>query len=214
MALVYLNYVLSIIITLMILLYLFYELWFLRNPKRAVPKDDVIVSPANGRIARIIEVDGKGLEIKKGLLGRIRTLTADTTDDGWMITIVMTPLNVHYQRSPCDGRVIGIKYRKGKLLNAVVGAEDMSATLENEKNEILISTRYGRMKVIQIAGFIAKRIECFVRKNQNIKKGETIGIIKLGSQVCLIMPKHPGLKLVVGEGQHVVDGETVVAEKR
>lgn len=213
MAFNYISYALSAIITLLILLFLFYEFWFLRKPRRTVPPGQTIVSPANGRISRIIEVNGKEISIRKGLLGRIKTLVRDTAEEAWLVTIVMNPFNVHYQRAPFSGKVISTKYRKGRLFNAVVGAGNMKATLENERNEILIKTAYGRMKVIQVAGVAVNRIECFARKNQNIKKGQTIGLIKLGSQVCLIFPRTPKLRLMVKEGQHVVDGETIIAKR-
>jgi phosphatidylserine decarboxylase len=213
MVLNYITYALSAVITIMILLFFFYEIWFLRKPNRIIPSGENIVSPANGRIARIVEVNGRNLEIKKGFLGKIRTLTGDVAKKAWLITIIMNPFNVHYQRAPSAGKVISVKYKKGKLFNAVIGAKNMEATLLNEKNEILIRTKHGNMKVIQIAGMLANRIECFVSKNQNIKKGEVIGLIKLGSQVCLIMPKMPGLDILVKEGQHVVDGETIIAKK-
>jgi len=82
---------------------------------------------------------------------------------------------------------------------------------ENENNQILIKTNIGSMKVIQIAGFIARRIVCFVKKSQNIKKGQKLGLIKLGSQVCLIMPDVKGMELKIKKGDKLKAGETIVA---
>ncbi len=200
---------LSAIATIIILFAVFYRIVFLRNPKRNTPIKG-IVSPANGKVARVLTVGDSNVEIKKGMLGKINLQTKDTIKKGYLINIVMNPLNVHYQRSPADGKVLNIKYNKGKLHNAVLGARNMRAALENENNEILLETKKGRIKIIQIAGLVANRIECFARKNQNIKKGQTIGIIKLGSQVSVILPDSFGIK--VKEGDYVVDGETVIAE--
>ncbi len=188
---------------------LFYHLWFLRNPARISPKGNVIVSPAMGKISRIIEIkNGAPVTIPKGFIGKINTLTNDTIQKGYLITIIMTPLDVHYQRMPIDGKIISVKYDKGTFLNAVQG-DTFKATLENEHNEILIENKkIGKIKVIQIAGFVARRIVCSARKNQKLKIGATLGLIRLGSQVALIIPKLP---LHVKEGQKVTDGETIIA---
>ncbi len=201
----------SILAGIALLLVLFYRLWFLRNPKRPIPQGKAIVSPADGTIARIVPFSQSklSLTIEKGLLGRIRASTGDVAKAGYLIVIVMTPLDAHYQKAPCDCRVMGTRHTEGKFLNAVIGAKDLRAAFENEHNTILLDTEHGRMKVIQIAGFLARRIHCFVRPGQRLKKGEDLGIIKLGSQVCLIIPK---LKLKIREGQHVLGGNTVIAE--
>ncbi len=215
MAINQIYYAISAVITLIIILLAYYKLWFLRKPERSIPPGrSTVVSPANGRISRIIRTGSSDVKLRKGLIGRIRTMTRDTAKNSWLITIVMNPFNVHYQRAPSECRIISRTYRKGKLLNAVSGAGNMKATLENEKNEILMSTALGRMKVIQVAGMFARRIECFAGKNQNIKKGGIIGLIRFGSQVCLVIPRTSGFKILAEEGQYVVDGETVIAEKK
>lgn len=198
-------------LSVMIALVLFYRFWFLRNPQRTAPEGNHIVSPADGRVARIIPlVKGKPfLTVNKGLLGKIRAITGDVTKDGYLLTIVMTPLDVHYQKAPCDCRVMGTKHSPGKFYNAVIGADNLKASFENEHNTILLDTPHGRMKIIQIAGFLCRRIHCFVKPGRQLKQGNDLGVIKLGSQVCLIMPK---LKLRIKEGQHVLAGHTVIAE--
>ncbi len=202
---------LGLFLALALLLFLFYRLWFLRNPKRAIPQGKAIVSPADGTIARIIPFSQNkpSMTIEKGLLGRIRASTRDVAKAGYLIVIVMTPLDAHYQKAPCDCRVMGTRHKEGKFLNAVIGASNLRAAFENEHNTILLDTEHGRMKVIQIAGFVARRIHCFIRPGQALKKGEDLGIIKLGSQVCFIIPK---LNLKIKEGQHVLGGSTVIAE--
>ncbi|MBW2997255.1 phosphatidylserine decarboxylase [Candidatus Woesearchaeota archaeon] len=205
-------FILVIIILLLAIFFLFYQFWFLRKPKRRIPKGNCIVSPANGRIARILDISNvKKANISKGLLGKVNILTKDTVKKGYLIVIVMTPFNVHYQRSPVDGTVLKTRYRKGSFINVVKDASSLQS-LQNEKNEIIIKNRkLGKIKVVQVAGFLARRISCFVKKNQKIHKGEELGLISLGSQVLLVLPK---LKLQVKEGQKVIDGETIIARFR
>jgi phosphatidylserine decarboxylase len=197
------------IVIFLALAFVAFRLFFLRNPKRDVPKGDCIVSPANGKVVRIIRIrEGDQVIVDKGVFGKVRDIVGDVVKDGFLVVIMMTPLNVHYQRSPVDGVVEKTKYTKGCFNNAMSGASNLSC-LENEKNEITIrNSGIGKVKVIQVAGFLARRIHCFVRKGQKINKGEDIGLISLGSQVLLVMPK---LDILVTEGQTVIDCETVIA---
>jgi phosphatidylserine decarboxylase len=198
----------SVILLLAAASLLFYRFYFLRRPARKIPQGSVVVSPADGRIVRILDIrGGRAASVSKGLLGKVRLLTADTIRDGHVIVIMMTPFNVHYQRAPLDGIVESVRYSKGRFLNAVNDAGSLRS-LQNERNEVLISTKAGRVKVVQVAGFLARRIRCFIKPKQKIHKGEEIGLICLGSQVILIIPK---LRLAVKEGQRVTDGETVIA---
>lgn len=188
--------------------FLFYHFYFLRKPARNIVPGNVVVSPADGKIVNIIEInEGKPVQVSKGLLGKVRLLTEDTIKDGYVVVIMMTPFNVHYQRAPLDGVVEKIRYSKGRFLNAVNDAASLTS-LENEKNEILLNTKIGKVKVVQVAGFLARRIRCFLKPKQKVHKCGEIGLICLGSQVMLVIPK---LKLAVKEGQRVVDGETIIA---
>jgi phosphatidylserine decarboxylase len=190
---------------------LFYRLYFLRKPKRDIPEDNTIISPADGKIVRILDIKGrKSTGLPKGLIGKVNLLTYDVADSCHVIVIMMTPLNVHYQRSPLSGTVQEVRYSEGKFINAVKDASSLAA-LENEKNGILIKNKaIGSLKVVQVAGFLARRIRCFVKKGQKIDKGGELGLICLGSQVILVLPKGK-VRLVVKEGQRVTDGETVIA---
>lgn len=191
---------LEVIAGLVIAFLLFYRFWFLMDPVRKIPQGNNIVSPADGKVIDIKEVKGNA-EINKGK----GVIEANAKKRSYMITIFMTPFDVHYQRAPYDGVVEDIKYTKGKFRSAEKPRPG------NENNQILIKTGIGEMTVIQIAGFIARRIVCFVKKNQKIKKGEKIGLIKLGSQVCLVMPVIKN-KLLVKTGDKVKAGETIIAE--
>jgi len=196
-------------IALLIMFLLYWKFYFLRDPIRAIPADEnLVVSPADGRVSRIIRFGGKKLEIDKGLLGRIKTMTNDVAKKGYLINIVMTPLDVHYQRSPISGQVVNINYKKGKFRNAMLDSKSLRC-LRNENNQILIKGKI-KAKVIQIAGVLARRIKCHVRKKDNLLKGQRLGLINLGSQVCLIIPEIK--KLNIKEGQYVYGGTTVVGE--
>lgn len=201
---------LAVVFAALALFFLFYRFYFLRKPGRKVPAGNVIVSPACGKIVKIMIVGGraKGTKVNKGLFGKVDLLVNDTIKKGYLIVIMMTPFDVHYQRAPVDGVVEKVSYRKGRFLNAVKDAASMQA-LQNERNEIVIShSRIGRIKVVQVAGFLARRIRCFARPKQKIHKGGEIGLICLGSQVLLVVPE---LDLLVEEGQRVLDGETIIA---
>lgn len=194
-------------VSLAVLLLLFWRFYFLRNPKRKVPAGSNIVSPADGKIIDIFEPHKSQIKIKKHF-GIIKTLTEDVAKKCWIISIFMSPFDVHYNRAPIDGKVISVNHSKGKFL----AAHRLDA-LANEKNEVLIKTKIGKIKVIQIAGLIARRIECFVKPGQKVKKGERFGLINLGSQAVLIVPKR-NIKILVNKNQRVKGGLTVLAEIR
>ena len=132
--------IIDIIVIVVALLFLFYKLVFSRNPAREIPTKG-IVSPADGKIVRILETDNmEKINIKKGIIGKIKTLTSDIAKSCYVIVIVMKIHNVHVQRSPIEGNVKKIRYSKGKFLNAVSGACSLKA-MENEKNEIIIENK-------------------------------------------------------------------------
>lgn len=198
--------VVIIFLVLLILFLLFWKFWFCRDPKRIIPKEDCIVCPADGIINQIIFSNKNNIKINKGYFGKINTLAKEVSKNYILISIVMTPFDVHYQRSPISGKVININYEKGKFNNAV----SKKIALENEKNEILIKGKNNlKIKVIQIAGFLARRINCYVKKNQIVIKGQKIGFINLGSQVSLIIPSK--FKLKVKKNQKVYGGKTIIA---
>lgn len=189
-----------------LILIVLHELYFLRKPLRKVPQNRTIISPANGKIEKIIPINQPNMKISKGKLGIVNMITSNLPKDGYVIVITMNIFNVHYQRAPIDGRVISIKHRNGLYKNAI--SKSLLA-LYNEKSEITLKTEIGIIKVLQVAGFAARRIHVTVKNNQKVHKGQEIGYISLGSQVILTVPK---LKLKIKEGQKVIDGETVIAD--
>ena len=195
---------LTIAIVLVLLLVLFL-LNFYRDPKRTIPKGNNIVAPADGRIISILRINKKNISIKKGLLGKIKALTKDVAEQCYVVSIFMSPLDAHINRAPIQGIVKSIKYAKGRFFKAY----DFGKSLENEKNEIIIENKKLKVKVIQVAGFLARRIKCYVKKNQKVNKGEKIGMIALSSQTTIILPAGVVLKVKVND--KVKAGETIIA---
>jgi len=178
---------------------------FYKDPKRTIPKGNKLVSPADGKIISIINTSNKEIKVKKGLLGKIRTLTKDVAKECYIISIFMSPFDAHINRAPISGTITSIKYKKGKFFKAY----DLKKSFENEKNEILIQDKKLKVKVIQIAGFVARRIICNLSLNQKVNKGQKIGMIALGSQTTLIIPAGVDLKAKLND--KVKAGETVIA---
>lgn len=188
----------------MLALLLFWRFWFLRDPDRTIPEGDNIVSPADGQILKVVDIPRDKVTIDKGMLGQIETITKDVRNACYLVSIFMSPLDVHVQRAPINGRVRDVRYSKGKFRKA-----DSLRVLDNEHNEILIDD-IDCVKVVQIAGFVARRIHCYIKKGDQVLKGQRIGQITLGSQVAVIIPKNTLLR--VKEGQRVRAGETVLAD--
>lgn len=195
-----------IVITAIIILFL---LNFYRDPKRKIPKGRNIVAPADGKVISIIKTSNKKIKVRKGLAGKISALTRDIAKECYAISIFMSPFDAHINRAPIGGIVKSVKHAKGKFFMAF----DLEKSWENEKNEIIIENNKLKVKVIQIAGFLARRIVCSVKINQKINKGQKIGMIALGSQTTIIIPKY-AVVLKVGINDKVKAGETIIAELR
>ncbi len=165
-----------------------FVMWFFRNPNRVTPEDEkAIISPADGRVIKIEEVEEKEM-----LNEKVRK-----------VSIFMSILNVHVNRAPCSGTVKKISYRKGKFFPANL---DKASAL-NERNSVLIETVDGRqILTIQIAGIIARRIVCWTKKGMQIQKGERFGLIKFGSRLEVFMPLDTTISVKTGD--RVRAGET------
>ena len=199
--------ILSGLIALILLIALFL-INFYRDPKRKIPSGNNVVSPADGKIINILKINKNKARIKKGAIGKIETLTEDIAKECYVISIFMSPFDVHVNRAPIDGRIMSIKYEKGKFF----AAYDIEKSLSNEKNEIIIENEeMGKIKVIQIAGFLARRIICSAKKNEKVNKGQKIGKIVLGSQVTLMLPAKK-INLRIKKGQRVNAGSTIIAD--
>jgi phosphatidylserine decarboxylase len=169
---------------------------FFRDPPRVTPmRDGVIVAPADGMISMVTSAaPPRELGLGDKLLPRV--------------SIFMSVFNCHINRSPATGRVEKIIYQPGKFFNADLD----KASLDNERNSLVIATGAGSVGVVQIAGLVARRIVCFVREGQNISAGERFGMIRFGSRLDVYLPE--GVTPHVAVGQTAIGGETVLADLR
>nr|Q07Q32.1 RecName: Full=Phosphatidylserine decarboxylase proenzyme; Contains: RecName: Full=Phosphatidylserine decarboxylase alpha chain; Contains: RecName: Full=Phosphatidylserine decarboxylase beta chain [Rhodopseudomonas palustris BisA53] len=169
---------------------------FFRNPVRVTPvRDDLVVSPADGRISMVTPVVPPA-ELGLGDKPLLR------------ISIFMSVFNCHVNRAPVGGRIEKIVYTPGKFINAELD----KASEDNERNAMVISTPSGQIGVVQIAGLIARRIVSFVRVGQTLATGERFGLIRFGSRLDVFLPE--GSKALVSVGQTAIAGETVLADFR
>jgi phosphatidylserine decarboxylase len=169
--------------------------YFFRDPERVIIDDDnYLVSPADGEVIKVEQVDGPkelGLENKKFN----------------KISIFMNIFDCHVNRTPCAGQVEEILYKPGKFLNASFD----KASEDNERNYYKIKDNHGNdIIVVQIAGLIARRIVCETNKNQELKQGDRIGMIRFGSRADVYYENYDSLVKV---GQKAVSGETLLAKK-
>ncbi len=178
---------------------------FYRDPQRIPPPDSVCISPADGKIMSIVPLSTFEHVIKKGHIGRVKTRTRGLDPKSTVISIFMSPLDVHINRMPINGTIVSVKHHPGPF--GMAFAKERS--WQNERSEIAIKTRYGIVKVFQIAGFLARRIQTWVKPRQTLALGERIGRIVLGSQVTIILPSK--LLPAVRVGQRVYAGVTSIA---
>jgi phosphatidylserine decarboxylase len=177
---------------------------FFRDPKRNIPTDaGVVVAPADGKILK-----GKidYLKIVNSTDDPVMELILKDGEKGILISTFMSPFDVHVQRSPVSGKILKTKYYPGKFKIAFGDVRT-----ENEKNLIVIDSVYGKIGVIQIAGFVARRIVQYVKVGDSVKIGDRLGMIRFGSRVNLIIP-YDKFKVMVFEGEKPTAGETIMAE--
>lgn len=167
--------------------------YFFRDPSRVTPMDErFVISPADGRISAIGQfVPPPELELGTQPLDRI--------------SIFMNVFNCHVNRLPMSGQITRIAYTPGKFLNAELD----KASEHNERNSLIVNTRYGKVGVVQIAGLIARRIVCWSKEGQDMTAGERFGLIRFGSRLDVYLPR--GTSARVAMGQTAVAGETVLA---
>ena len=169
--------------------------YFFRDPERVIIEDDnYLVSPADGEVIKVEEVDGPkelGLENKKFN----------------KISIFMNVFDCHVNRTPCGGKIEEILYKPGKFLNASLD----KASEDNERNYFKIKdSQNNDIIVVQIAGLVARRIVCESNKDQELKQGERIGMIRFGSRADVYYENYEPLVKV---GQRAISGETLLAKR-
>ncbi len=166
--------------------------YFFRDPERTVPQGpDLVVSPADGRVMIAGPSDGRWAP----------------PGDWLQITIFLSPMDVHINRTPVDGRVERIDYRPGKFLPAYdEGSND------NELNEVWVDHRGQTVVFRQVVGMLARRIVCRVATGETLARGQRVGLMKFGSRMDVFLPRAAELRVAVGD--RVVGGETVLAVLR
>jgi len=169
-----------------------YVFYFFRDPLRAVPSEDVVVSPADG-IVTYIGSEKNPLEDNKD------------QDIYTKISIFLSIFDVHVNRMPIRGSISSIQYVPGKFINATLD----KSSKENEQNIVCVKSNKDNFYIVQIAGLIARRIVCNLKINQQLEKGDRIGIIKFGSRVDLYLPQH--YNILVSKNQKVIGGETIIS---
>ena len=157
--------------------------YFFRDPSRTIPTEaNIIVSAADGRVTRVEE-----------------------NENGKFVSVFLSPFDVHINRAPIAGRITKADYIKGKKNPATSN----SASLVNERNSLTIEGEKMTVVCTQIAGIVARRIVCWRKTGDNLELGEKFGLIKFSSRTDLLMPKT--VEVLVGVGDRVVGGETIIA---
>jgi phosphatidylserine decarboxylase len=160
--------------------------FFFRDPTRTPPVDEsLVVSAADGKVTRIEE-----------------------NDDGKLVSVFLSPLDVHINRSPIAGLVRSVTYVPGKKMPATSN----QASFVNERNSLTIEGSKMTVVCTQIAGILARRIVCWSKEGDNLDLGQKFGLIKFSSRTDLLMPKN--VEIMVGIGDRVRGGETIIAKLR
>ncbi len=160
-----------------------FMVYFFRDPYRVVPSGDgLIVSAADGRVTRI-----------------------ESNDDSKLVSVFLSPLDVHINRSPIAGKVSKITYIRGRKTPATSN----NASLVNERNSLKIDGDNLTVTCTQIAGILARRIVCWPKEGDDLERGQKFGLIKFSSRTDVLMP--PNVEITVQIGDKVRGGETIIA---
>jgi phosphatidylserine decarboxylase len=164
-----------------------FSLYFFRDPQRIPPNNDGFLSPGDGKIVQIIDVEDADIGQAK------------------QISIFLSVFNVHIQRVPLSGKVISKVYNPGKFLAAF----NHKASLDNEQTVVMFETESGkRYKIKQIAGLIARRILNYMEPENMVERGQRLGFIRFGSRVDIIVPED--FKIDVSLGDMVRGNQTII----
>ncbi len=171
--------------------FLLFTLYFFRDPDRTPPaKQNVVVAPADGKVI-ILQKTFEDKFLK---------------EEAWQLSIFMSPLNVHVNRIPISGKIEYLNYHKGDYLVAFHEKADK----RNERNEIGITSKYGKILFTQVAGFVARRIVSTVSEGDSVRMGDRFGMIKFGSRSDVFVPAS--WNVMVKNGDNVTAGETILFE--
>jgi len=163
---------------------------FFRDPERQIPSESgAVVSPADGRVVQVVDEEFEGRPVRR-------------------VSIFMSPLDVHVNRSPISGTVRDVSYHKGSFHVASLEI----ASVENERNVFSVEGEQGTVVVKQIAGLLARRIVFWKLPGDALERGERVGLIKFGSRVDILM--DPEVELRVKLGDHIRAGSSIIGIKQ
>ncbi len=164
--------------------------YFFRNPSRAIPRGkNVVVSPADGKVVKIATLADSGPQA-----------------GGYAISVFLNIFDVHVNRAPIEGTVETLEYKRGLFKVAY----DEEASRVNEQNVIRMRGQGIELTVKQIAGLIARRVVCWKKPGQNLARGELFGLIRFGSRVDILLPRH--VRVLVKVGDRVKGGTSILGE--
>lgn len=165
-----------------------YMAYFFRDPERRPPTDDrIIVSPADGRVVQVVHLNPEARR-----------------ESATQVSIFLSPLDVHINRSPIGGKVVGVVHKPGAFH---IASRDV-ASVENEQNVVTVEGKFVTIVFRQIAGVLARRVVCWKRNGDEVGLGERIGLMKFGSRMDVLVPE--GVEVLVGKGDRVTGGITVI----
>jgi len=177
------------ILSILALGFFLFSLYFFRNPDRVCKErefdNNILISPADGKVVTIEKISG-------------------SSDYTQKISVFLSPIDVHVNWIPDDGTIENVIYRPGRF---IVAFAPKSSDI-NERNDIVINCKKGKIQIGQIAGFVARRICCWVKKGDNVKEGTKFGMIRFGSRVDIFLPSNVEIK--VNLGQKIKGGQTVI----
>lgn len=187
---------------------------FYRDPERTTPEtqSDIVISPADGEVIYVRRSEGGLLpcSTKKGRDYDLVELTKTPlrADDAYVIGIAMSFLDVHVNRAPIAGKVRLRKHFPGRF--GSLGRPEM--VYENERATTIIEREDIEIAVVQIASRLVRQIASYVEVGENVALGQRIGVIRLGSQVDVVLPVRPGVEVNIRQGDRVWAGRSVLAQ--
>ncbi len=211
--------------------YVFWRyVWFFRNPDRSIPQQECIVSPADGTVVYVKEVQPGDdvIVIKEGIAATVTDIVKEDPDSPRiLIGIFMSPFDVHYNRAPISGTVDMIRHHPARTKNrhmtsmhwrTILGRKPLYLNslhvIENERTVTRIAGRFREEPiscyVVQIAGGSVDGIDSFKAVGERVEKGSIFGMIRIGSQVDLVVPHRAGMEVRVEAGDQVRAGESIL----
>lgn len=206
--------------------------WFFRNPPRFPPNQDGILCPADGTVVYVKQIRPQEdvLSVKQGLQATVHDIVRDHMEvEKVLIGVFMSPFNVHYNRSPIAGTVEFVRHHPAQQKNSSMWSMHLRTIfkrapyyrnsphiIQNERTVTRISGVYKGSElscyVIQIAGRSVRGIDSYVHPGMEVERGAIFGMIRIGSQVDLVLPWKDGMRIMVNPGDKVRAGETLFIE--